>query len=50
MAPMSDLSSVFIPPEVDYTRNRADGPATIRHRNLWVVSHDGGRWGVTQRS
>jgi ribosomal protein S18 acetylase RimI-like enzyme len=35
---------------MDYTRNRADGSVITRHRNLWVVTHDGGRWGIKQRS
>ena len=35
---------------VDYTRNRADGSVITRHQNLWVVTHDGGRWGIKQRS
>lgn len=35
---------------VDYTRNRADGSVISRHRNLWVVTRDQGRWGIKQRS
>lgn len=35
---------------VDYTRNRADGSVITRHRNLWIVTEDGGRWGIKQRS
>ena len=35
---------------VDYTRNRADGSAITRHRNLWIMTRDGGRWGIKQGS
>lgn len=35
---------------VDYTRNRADGTVITRHRNLWVVTQEAGRWGIKQRS
>jgi hypothetical protein len=35
---------------VDYTRNRADGTVITRHQNLWIVTLDGGRWGIKQRS
>ncbi len=35
---------------VEYTRNRADGSVVSRHRNLWVVTCDEGRWGIKQRS
>ena len=35
---------------VDYTRDRADGSVISRHRNLWIVTWDEGRWGIKQRS
>ena len=35
---------------VEYTRNRADGTVASRHRNIWIVTLDGGRWGIKQRS
>jgi hypothetical protein len=35
---------------VEYTRNRADGSVASSHTNLWVVTFDGGRWGIKQRS
>lgn len=30
---------------VEYTRNRADGSVVTRHQNLWIITHDAGRWG-----
>ncbi|MFD1940722.1 hypothetical protein [Paradevosia shaoguanensis] len=35
---------------VEYTRNRADGSTASIHSNLWIVTFDGGRWGIKQRS
>ncbi len=35
---------------VEYTRNRADGSVATSHRNLWIVTFEGGRWGIKQRS
>lgn len=35
---------------VDYTRDQADGSVASRHHNLWVVTLDGNRWGIKQRS
>lgn len=35
---------------VDYTRNQGDGSVISRHQNLWIVTQDGGRWGIKQRS
>lgn len=35
---------------VEYTRNRADGSVVTRHQNLWIITHDAGRWGIKQRS
>ena len=35
---------------VEYTRNRADGSVASSHTNLWIVTLDGGRWGIKQRS
>ena len=35
---------------VDYSRNRADGSVITHHRNLWIVTHESGRWGIKQRS
>lgn len=35
---------------VDYTRNRSDGSIITRHRNLWIVTEQDGRWGIKQRS
>lgn len=35
---------------VEYTRHRADGSVASSHRNLWIVTFDGGRWGIKQRS
>ena len=35
---------------LDYTRNRADGSVISHHRNLWIVTWEGGRWGIKQRS
>jgi hypothetical protein len=35
---------------VDYTRNRHDRSVISRHRNLWVVTEEAGRWGIKQRS
>lgn len=35
---------------IEYTRNRADGSIASSHRNLWIVTLDGGRWGIKQRS
>ncbi|WGS21252.1 MULTISPECIES: hypothetical protein [unclassified Bradyrhizobium] len=35
---------------VEYTRDRADGSIASRHRNLWIVTSENGRWGIKQRS
>lgn len=35
---------------IDYSRDRADGTIISRHANLWIVTCEGGRWGVKQRS
>lgn len=35
---------------LDYTRNRANCSVISRHLNLWIVTFDGGRWGIKQRS
>lgn len=35
---------------VEYTRNNADGSTVSTHSNLWIVTFDGGRWGIKQRS
>ena len=35
---------------VEYTRNRADGSVASSHSNLWIITYDGGRWGIKQRS
>lgn len=35
---------------VEYSRDRADGSIISRHANLWIVTFDGGRWGIKQRS
>ncbi|WGR94382.1 hypothetical protein MTX26_33795 [Bradyrhizobium sp. ISRA443] len=35
---------------VEYTRDRADGSIASHHRNLWIVTSEGGRWGIKQRS
>ena len=35
---------------VDYSRNRGDGSIITRHRNLWIVTEENGRWGIKQRS
>lgn len=35
---------------LEYTRNRADGSIISRHFNLWIVTCDGERWGIKQRS
>jgi hypothetical protein len=35
---------------VEYSRNRADGSIITLHQNLWIVTYDGGRWGIKQRS
>ncbi len=35
---------------VRYSRNRADGSVITQHDNLWIVTHDKGRWGIKQRS
>lgn len=35
---------------LDYTRNRADGSVISNHSNMWIVTFDGGHWGIKQRS
>ena len=35
---------------VEYSRDRADGSAASRHRNLWIVTSENHRWGIKQRS
>ena len=35
---------------VDYSRDRADGSQISRHRNLWIVTLQDGRWGLKLRS
>lgn len=35
---------------VEYSRDRADGSEISRHRNLWIVTRQDGRWGLKQRS
>ena len=35
---------------VEYSRDRADGSIASRHRNLWIVTSENGRWGIKQRS
>ena len=35
---------------VDYSRDRGDGGEISRHRNLWIVTCEGGRWGIKVRS
>jgi hypothetical protein len=35
---------------IDYSRDRADGSIISRHINMWIITFDGGRWGIKQRS
>ncbi len=35
---------------VEYSRDDAAGVPLSVHRNLWIVTLDGGRWGLKQRS
>lgn len=35
---------------VDYSRDRDDGNEISRHRNVWVVTCEDGRWGIKLRS
>jgi hypothetical protein len=50
-----DRHAVLVSPRkvhlfVEYSRNRADGSVITLHKNLWVVTYDGDRWGIKQRS
>ncbi|MGY3485691.1 hypothetical protein ACVW1C_003574 [Bradyrhizobium sp. USDA 4011] len=33
-----------------YSRDRTDGSIASRHRNLWIVTSENGRWGIKLRS
>lgn len=50
-----DRQAVLVSPRkvhlrVSYTRNRADGSVISQHDNLWIVTLEGGRWGIKARS
>ena len=35
---------------IGYTRNRKDGSVISSHENIWIVTREGGRWGIKLRS